>query len=82
MDPITNIDQFFARTDWAELRRQKDTLINVQAFVGDPGSLPASALDEINEHGHEHLEGILNFLDALQDLAADHYEQPAYEVKP
>lgn len=67
--------QFFSqiveRSDWRELKRQKKALVEAQAAIGKLGGYA--------EHV-ERLEGLLNFLDAIQDLVTDHTEVPEEEV--
>lgn len=67
------IEEFFNATDFQELREQKRTLIRLQAYLAadSPETLDPKELDKINERAYQDIEGLLNFLDELQDFAAD-----------
>jgi putative IMPACT (imprinted ancient) family translation regulator len=59
------------RADWRELKRQKKALIEAQVAI--------EKLDGYQEHYYK-IEGLLNFLDAIQDFVTDHTEIPEEEV--
>ena len=64
-------DQIVKKSDWRELKRQKKALIEAQVAI--------EKLDGYQEHYYK-IEGLLNFLDAIQDFVTDHTEIPEEEV--
>ena len=71
MAGIESFEGIVQKTDWRELKRQKYALIEAQVAI--------EKLDGYEKH-YERLEGLLNFLDTIQDLVADHTEVPEEEV--
>ena len=60
-------DQIVKKSEWRELQRHKRALIDVISVV--------ESLDGYEDHYYR-MEGLLNFLDTIQDLVADNTEVP------
>jgi hypothetical protein len=75
---VTSFVEFCRLTDWNLLREQKNTLAFIQRYINSPEDLTPKELDAILSEADDTIEGLLNFIDSIQDLAADHYGQPAY----
>ena len=71
MSGIESFEELLQRTEWRELQRHKRSLIEVIRVIEFSNGY---------EDHYYRMEGLLNFLDALQDLVADHTEVPEEEV--
>lgn len=60
-------NKILQKTEWLELQRHKRSLVEVLPVI--------ESLDGYEEH-YNRLEGLLNFLDAVQDFVADHTQVP------
>jgi len=59
MENHEKIPEFIQKIDWKLLREQKQTLLRIQETL------------QTTPKRYDHIEGIIEFLDALQDYAAD-----------
>lgn len=60
-----DIETFLEKTNWAELQKQKQGLLNIL----DNETAPVI----LGEKERERLTGLIHFLDDFQDMAVDHY---------
>jgi hypothetical protein len=74
---MRDFDEFCQRTDWADLRQQKATLVAVQSMLTGRLDDP-KILKRIQERVDTDFEGLLNFLDHLQDMAEEAYGYDVY----
>jgi hypothetical protein len=72
MEPIT-MAEFIATVNFDELRKQKTALIAAQSTLNAIGAKEQTNI--ANE-----LEGLINFIDAFQDIAVDQYGKEAKDV--
>jgi len=67
-EKIKSFEELCKHIDWELLKKQKNTLLNT--------------INKLEHHNSkvDDLEGILNLIDSIQDLAVDYYEIPEEKV--
>jgi hypothetical protein len=65
-NPADRMGEFFAKMDFKLLKEQKTTLIKIQTKLEKPNP-------KFTKKEWDTMEGIINLLDAIQDVAVDEY---------
>jgi hypothetical protein len=68
-NPIEDFETFIERTNWKLIQEQKETLLKI-------------ACGKITTINMEHIEGVINFLDSIQELAVEHYSHSEENIFP
>lgn len=69
----TSMPQFLKKIDFKDLKAQKSRLIMIQAKMENPKA-------KFTQKDIDALEGLLNLVDAIQDIAVDEYGFPERTV--
>jgi len=65
-NPTDRLGQFFNQTNFKELKDQKSAVYSIQAKMEKPKA-------KFTQKEWEALEGVINFINAIQDIAVDEY---------
>jgi len=65
-NPTDRFGEFLNKTDFKELKAQKSALYKIQAKLEKPKP-------KFTQKEWDALEGLINFIDAIQDIAVDEY---------
>lgn len=71
-EPTDSFGDFLNKTDFAELKVQKSALIQIQTNMEKSGFFSQKEYDAI--------EGVVNFISSIQDIAVDKYNVKASKV--
>lgn len=71
--PTDRMGEYLKNTDFKLLKKQKTSLINIQSKLNKKGA-------RFTQNDIDTLEGIINLVDSIQDIAVDEYGYSKFHV--